>query len=298
MSRPRKRFALCVALAGVLACSGRDPPPPEVPGVDLGQLTTEELDLYRRALAEEISPCGGAHTLAEELRAGRCRLAPFAARFVAYRIEENDTREEVAQRYLDRYGANQRVSIPEEGAPTLGPPDAPVTLVVFSDFLCPHCARAASVLRQLAEGPDARVRLVFRAFPVHAERMAMVAAIAGRAAERQGRFWELHDAMFAAQRELSQERIMGLAEEIGLDLDRFREDLLDPALEAQVRDDRDLGGRLGVRGTPSLFIDGRRMDEPLSRLETAIEEELARVEVNPRAPRPSMPVGGGRPDAR
>lgn len=287
---------VAVALTG--GCPSRERPPPEVPGVDLDRLTTEELTLYRRVLRDEVSPCGGGQSLEAAIRAGSCPLAPWAARFVAHRIEENDTREEIAERYLGRYGATRRQEVPVEGAPAVGPEAAPVTIVAFSDFTCPHCARAATALRRLVEDQEGRVRLVYRFFPLGRERGSTQSALAGLAAARQGRFWELHDALFDNQSALSQERLLDLAEEAGLDMDRFRDDVFDPALEAQLQSERDLGESLGVRGTPTIFVNGRLLDEPLSRLESAVQEELARAEMNRRATTPSKTVHEPEPQPR
>ena len=298
--RARRGVLGAVGVAALLlavACSGRDRPPPEVPGVELGRMTTVELDLYRRVLATELSPCGGRQTLEVALRAGGCPLAVWAARFVAHRVEENDSREEIAEAYVERYGATRRQEIPIEGAPVLGPDDADVTLVVFSDFTCPHCGSAAAAFGEIAEELRDRVRLVYRCFPLFRHRGSAIGAVASLAAARQGRFWELHDAMYAHRRDLSQEVILGLAEEVGLDMDRFRQDVLDPAIEAQVRADHELGERLGVRGTPTLFINGRMFDEPMARLRAAIDEELARAEMNRGGPRPSKALSDGGGDA-
>ena len=292
---------LMVILLSLPACSGQDRAPPEVPGVEIERLTQEELSLYRRVLTNELSPCGGRVTLEEALRRGDCPLAPLAARFVAFRVEQDDTYEEIAERYLSRYGASEHQDLDVEGAPILGEPDAPVTLVVFSDFNCPHCARAGEQLRSMIEESQGRVRLAYRNFPLLRHRGSMEAAVAGLAAHRQERFWALHDAMFENRARLNEEVILALAEQVGLDVEQFRQDLLDPALEARVRAEREEGEQLGVRGTPTVFVNGRQHMAPLARLPFAIEEALARVEVNrsngeTSQPRTSSQSEGGNDD--
>lgn len=291
-------FVLIVA--SVVACSGQDRAPPEVPGVDLDRLTTEELNLYRKVLVEELSPCGGRTTLEAEIRSSGCPLAPAAARFLAYRIEQDDTREELAERYVARFGAAPRPTINIENAPLLGEKNAPVTLVVFSDFQCPHCAAAAMKLRSIVEESNGRARLAFRNFPLSREKASMYLAVAGLAAHRQGKFWQLHDALYENRTRLSPEVIEALAAEVGVDVDQFELDLLDPALQAQVREDQEEGIKLGVRGTPTIFINGRRHNESISRLEIAVDEEIIRARMNhgdvttsePVAPE-NEPVDGG-----
>jgi protein-disulfide isomerase len=276
---------LACVLVLVSACSGQDRAPPVVSGLDLGRLTTEELNQYRRVLQDEVSPCGGRVKLEAALRQGDCPLAPFAARFVAYRIEQNDSRQEIDDTYLARYGQGRRQDIDIEGAPLAGEAQAPVTLVVFSDFQCPYCSRAAAKLRSLVDDSDGQVRMAFRNFPLPQHHRAVQAAVAAMAAHRQGKFWELHDELFGRRGQFTDAMILLLAEQVGVDVDQFREDLLDPAVEARIREDREAAQRLGVRGTPAIFINGRLNDEPLDRLALAIEEELVRVRMN-------QPAGG------
>jgi predicted DsbA family dithiol-disulfide isomerase len=278
------RICACAVLlsAGVLACSGQDRAPPQAAGVDLARLTAAELNLYRTVLAEEISPCGGRQSLEQDLRSKQCPLSPLAARFIVYRIEQDDNRDEIGELYLARFGASTRPAIDVDDAPILGDKAAPVTLVEFSDFECPHCAAASTLLHDIVEESNGQVRLAFRNFPLPRNKGSGQAAIAGLAAQRQGKFWQLHDAMFEHRTNLDSEVILRLAEEVGLDVTQFEEDLLDPALEARLRSEFEEGERLGVHGTPTLFINGRLHDEPVSRLRLAIEEELARVQMHGR----------------
>lgn len=268
----------------VIACAGQDRATPEVTGLDLGRLTSEELNFYRQVLQKELAPCGGRETLEVSLRKGTCPLSRFAAKFVAFRVEQDDTPDEISERYIARYGVSGQQEIDVEGAPTLGPETAPVTIVVFSDFQCPFCARAAETLRGLVEEGDGDYRLVFLNFPIASHRMAGPAAVAGLAAHRQGLFWQLHDILFEHRTRLNNDLILRLAEEAGLDLDQFREDVLDPALETQIHSERDRAAQLGVTGTPAVFINGRRFNENLARLETALQEEVVRVRIGREAP--------------
>ena len=140
-----------------------------------------------------------------------------------------------------------------------GPVDAPVTVVEYADFECLHCARANPILKQLrSEIPDA-FRLVFRHFPIVADRpRSAAAARAAVAAGRQGRFWEMHDRLFEHQAHLHPDAFQLHAEDLGLDLDRFDHDMEDPAVAARIQRDLDSGVASGVRGTPTFFINGVR----------------------------------------
>ncbi len=154
----------------------------------------------------------------------------------------------------------------EAGEHTKGPADAPVCIVEFSDFQCPHCAQAFHDLRALLHArPD--VRVVFRYFPLdpacnpavpaplHAN--ACLASCAAECAGQQGRFWDYHDVLFENQDHLERESLFRYAREMKLDLNAFRECLDDPATRARVDADVEAGIRLRVNQTPTLLINGR-----------------------------------------
>ena len=145
----------------------------------------------------------------------------------------------------------------------LGPRDAAVTLVEYGDFECPHCGQAHYVLQDLMSQMAKVVQLVFRNFPLaqihpHAERAAEAAEAAGA----QGSFWEMHDTLFENQDALEDEDLVGYAQQLGLDLERFQTDLLNGVHTKRVREDFVSGVRSGVNGTPTFFINGRRHDGP------------------------------------
>lgn len=175
-------------------------------------------------------------------------------------------------------GLRPRAQITTQKSPTLGPSSAPVTIAVFDDFQCPYCAKVVETLKAVLDKYPEQVKLVFKNFPLTMHQHARFAAIAGLAAQRQGEFWSLHDRMFANHRQLNPEKIRKLAETLTLDMDRFEADLNDPALGRRVDSDIREGKRIGVRGTPTLFINGRRVQkrtvEEMSRM---INEELTRL---------------------
>lgn len=144
---------------------------------------------------------------------------------------------------------------------TRGPADAPATLVEYADFACPFCQRAYPVIERVLAVLGGRVRFVHRHFPVESRHpRALAAALAAEAAGRQGRFWEMHRRLWEARGALSDADLERYAEELGLDLARFRGDLADPALAARIRQERLLGVRSGANGTPTLFLNGVRWD--------------------------------------
>jgi diadenylate cyclase len=156
-----------------------------------------------------------------------------------------------------------------------GPKDAPVTLVKYGDYECPYCGEAHPVLKELQERVGEQVRFVFRHFPldtVHPR--ARRAAQAAEAAASQDRFWEMHDLLYERQGELGEEDLMRYAAELGLDLERFEEDLTSDDHAWRIEEDRLGGDRAGVRGTPALFLNGVRYKGPidLDGLLAAVEE--------------------------
>jgi diadenylate cyclase len=156
-----------------------------------------------------------------------------------------------------------------------GPKDAPVTLLKYGDYECPYCGEAHPVLKELQERVGQQVRFVFRHFPLDsAHPRARRAAQAAEAAASQGRFWEMHDLLYERQGELGEEDLMGYAAELGLDLQRFEEDLANDHHAWRIEEDRLGGDRAGVRGTPTLFVNGVRYTGTLDldRLLTAVEE--------------------------
>ncbi len=140
-----------------------------------------------------------------------------------------------------------------------GPEGAPVTLVEYGDFECPHCGRAAPVVRQLLERFDGRLRFVFRHLPlVDVHPNAALAAEAAEAAGAQGRFWEMHDLLFEHQTDLDPHDLVGFAANLGLDTHAFAEDLRLGTFSARVGQDVNSAGEAGVAGTPSFFVNGVR----------------------------------------
>jgi protein-disulfide isomerase len=171
------------------------------------------------------------------------------------------------------------VTIPTAGSPVRGPDGATLTLVEFSDFQCPYCSIAVAKLNAVLEAYPGKIKLIFKQFPLDMHSQAALAAAAAIAAHRQGRFWPMHDALFAHRRELSRAVILALARTAGLDMERFQADLDSAATKATVARDVEDGDRAGVEGTPSVFINGRKYNGNLDlpAIRTVIDEELKKA---------------------
>ena len=173
-----------------------------------------------------------------------------------------------------------RVEIRTLSSPALGPVDAPVTLVEFSDFQCPYCARLAPVVKRIAGEYPGQVRVVFRQFPlrsIHAQ--AQKAAEASLCAFDQDRFWEMHDALFADIKKLGPEDLTARARKLDLDLEAFSQCLESGKYAATVQQDLEDGMAAGVSGTPAVFINGRVLkgSKPYDGIKKVVEEELQRA---------------------
>ena len=146
-----------------------------------------------------------------------------------------------------------------------GPATAPVTLVEYGDFECPHCGEAYPVIQQILKEMGDQIRFVYRHFPLtETHPHAGEAAEAAEAAGAQGSFWEMHSILFEHQDELRSENLVQYAQNLGLNIERFRTDLEEHIYQRLVEEDFISGVRSGVNGTPTFFINAERMDQPWS----------------------------------
>jgi len=154
---------------------------------------------------------------------------------------------------------NKVYNIPAGTSPVRGNKDAPITITEFSDYQCPHCVRLQPILKEVLKAYPKEVRLVFKNFPLPFHREAKNAAKAAHAAGEQGKFWEMHDAIFKNYNMLGEEKFKELAGQIGLDVNKFLADYKSNKYEQQIQQDIGLGKSVSVRGTPTLFINGKRI---------------------------------------
>jgi len=162
-------------------------------------------------------------------------------------------------------------------SPVRGKRDAPVTIVEFSDFQCPFCARSNPIVDGvLAKYPD-KVNYVYKHFPLAFHAAARPAAIASIAAQDQGRFWEMHEVLFKNQASLDASKLEDYAKQAGLDVARFKKDLESKKAEYEKRVDAEfaLGQSVDVRGTPTLYIGGKKVRvRTVDGMSAMIDEQL------------------------
>jgi len=152
-----------------------------------------------------------------------------------------------------------------QGAPVKGPATAKITLAEFSDFECPYCAQAVLELEAIQKAFPNDVKLIYKQFPLAAiHGHAMLAAQAALAAHAQGKFWPLHDRMFANHTKLTRENILAWAKEFGCNMPKFTADLDSAKTKTQIARDLQQGEEAGVEGTPSIFVNGKHYNGSLA----------------------------------
>src|SRR5262245_4915580 len=161
-------------------------------------------------------------------------------------------------------------------APVRGPKTAPVRIVEFSDFQCPYCAELQKTLTEVLKAFPKDVQLVYKQFPLNIHQYARQAAAASLVAHSQGKFWELHDRMFQNFTQINDESLRRWAKEVGIDMTKFDQAIQSGKYEPVVQKDIADGAAAKVLGTPTLFVNGKRIhDRTFEGFKKAIQEELA-----------------------
>jgi len=285
------RVVLVCALGAISAFAQADwTTAQDLPGVDFAGLTAaqkkEALDLLRT----EACPCGCNMHLAE-CRIGdpACRDSHALAEIVISGIQNRRTPAQIHDDLLNspifKMRAEQSrilgdpVQIHVGDAPSRGPANAPITLVEFSDFECPYCSVATPQLEEVLKAYPKDVRFFFKQFPLEMHPHAMMAAEASLAAGAQGKFWEMYLKLFANSRHLDRERIFALAKELNLDMTRFTHDMDTHAYAKRIQADMADGDKVGIFGTPSLFINGKPYRGPI---EVGVLAPIFKDELKPK----------------
>lgn len=258
-----------------------------LPGVDFNGLTPKAKANVLKILRQHGCVCGCSFNLAEcRVKDPGCAYSTnLAATAVAAAKSGKSDAEIIAAIDSSKWAHVQQpeqqlldpaIKIPVAGAPVLGSSTAKVTIVEFSDFQCPYCAEAVAQVNQVVKAYPMQVKLIFKQFPLEIHPQADLAAAAAVAAQKQGKFWQMHDAMFAHQSDLSRRAILEMAESAGLDVKRFEADIDSTEVrETVVRDVQD-GNAANVEGTPTFFIDGQKYNGALNlaAVKPVIDNEL------------------------
>ncbi len=257
-------------------------------GVDFSGLTPARKALALRALRTQDCSCGCGMKVAEcRVKDPNCSFSRGLALVTVGAIKAGKT--EIAaseESKASKFGSRPApklldapVPIPTLGSPVMGPANARVTLVEFSDFQCPYCSKAVAQINATLNAYPNDVRLIFKQYPLESHPAAAISAAASLAAHRQGKFWPMHNVMFANRPKLSRQSILAWAKEIGLDMKRFAADLDSEAIHKDVLRDQADGDKAGVEGTPTLFLNGQKYNGDLApdAIKPVIDGELTRL---------------------
>jgi protein-disulfide isomerase len=233
--------------------------------VDLSELTPVQKKAVLKILREEDCSCQcGMKTAECILKDTNCSYSRTIAKIAIQGVKDGKSLMEISK-LMDASPKAHRPKLLEEpvkiavdGAPVKGPADARITLVEFSDFECPYCSAAEKQVDIVMAAYPKDVKLVYKQFPLSMHPHAEMAAEASLAARDQGKFWEMYDVLFKNYRRLSSDNIMIWAKEIGLDMDKFKADLVSGKYKAVVEKDLADGEAAGVYGTPAFYINGKQ----------------------------------------
>jgi protein-disulfide isomerase len=250
--------------------------PQDLPGVDTSELVPRERRQWWKLVSQLYSPCPDqAVSIAQCVKEQRpCAACPAAAQMLASRVRSGATVAECEAVYGARFGPN--VKNPDlTGSPSRGPVDAPVTIVVWSDFQCPACKHALPVIDQAAEKHANHVRLVHKFYPLKFHTHAEVAAKAAVAAHNQGRYWQFEKLLFDNQNALTETDLDKYAKAVGLDMARFHADMGSEKTAAVIQRDKAEAEKAGLSGTPFILVNGREVVLGLFRVDSELEPWVA-----------------------
>jgi protein-disulfide isomerase len=246
-------------------------------------------------LKEEVEDKAGAPTdqeIQDLYNANARKLGGKTLDEVRPDIEKAVTQRKQAQRYQDYitglrdkykvsvtlpYPDLPRVPVSVDDDPSVGPEDAPVTIIQFAEFQCPYCGKAKETVNEVMKEYKGKVRFVFRDFPLGFHDRAIPAAIAANCAGKQGKYWEVHDSFMSNQRALQETDLARAAQEAGVDMNAWNTCRQDPEIEAEIKKDMADGAAAGVSGTPAFFVNGLFINgaQPFEKFKTVIDRELA-----------------------
>lgn len=252
-------------------------PKKAIEGVDLSPLDANGKKAFDRMVDSLRSPCGKAESLRKSITVSKdCKRSIFAARYIAMMLDEGASEDQARELYAKRYVNNDGKEVAVSAStPHVGSPEAPVKIVEFFDYGCPACAAAAPALERLVQDRGSDIAFYYKQYPLEQHVDSKGASQAALAAHKQGKYKEMHALLFQNQRAQKKDDLIGYAKKIGLDMDKFLADYdaAAPAVEA----DRKLGDAVGVEGTPTMFINGRRYSGLFEArwFDSWIDEELA-----------------------
>jgi protein-disulfide isomerase len=253
----------------------------ELPGVDTSSLTEREHATWSGYVSELLAPCPEvAVSVAQCVRDKReCPQCLPAAKFLVRQVQAGHPKEVVADVFAARFDKKRIKTIALGDSPAKGSDEPLVTVVEFADFECSACGQAFPLLEKIYKKHGKKMRFVFKHFPLESHPNAKLAAQAAYAAQLQDQFWKMHKVLFEKQDRLTEPDLIAYAQEMGLDVDRFKKDMASDESKQRVEQEKAHGETLGVDATPTIFINGRECD--LTKLGSVDDlEEWIALEIN------------------
>jgi protein-disulfide isomerase len=233
-----------------------------LPGVDTSAMTARERHEWSSLVSELLAPCPSVPVslavCVQEKRA--CGSCAKAAKWVAVAVRDGASADQVHRAYKERFDPSSARALPLDGSPAAGPEGAPVTIVEFADFECPHCRMAVPALQAVLDAHPGKVRLVYKFVSLPSHTHAEPAARAAFAAAQQGKFWEMEHVLFDRQDHLDDADLERYARALKLDIPKWKADMAAPATAARLGEDRKLEDELKLKGTPTIYVNGRELD--------------------------------------
>ncbi len=277
-----------------------------LPGVDTSPMTPRERHAWSALVSSLFAPCPDVPvSVAQCVQENRpCGACTRAAKWVAHAVRDGASDTQIQHAYKDRFDPAGVKTLPLDGSPTRGPDAAPVTIFEFADFECPHCAQAVPMLDAVIDAHPGKVRLVYKSYTLPFHQHGEPAARAAFAAGAQGKFWEMEHLLFERQQHLEDADLERYAGMLRLDIAKWKSDMDSPAIKTRVSNDHKLGEDLNLKGTPTIYVNGRELDvEEDESLEERVAAELGVPPAPPpsgdsSAAPPAAPVPSGAPSAR
>lgn len=225
--------------------------------LDVSDLDDDEKKVLAEVLREQFDPCGAPMSFMESLEADEpCERAVALGAFAVKQVEKGLSKRLIARELMKELArTTSKMQFELDGVPHQGDPASPHVIVEFLDYECPFCKQTFAPVKKVAKKYGAVVYVKQLPLTAH-HKYALAAARAALAAQRQDRFWEMSEAMFENQDRLSDDVIVELAKQVGLDMKRFEADIKDPEIDAILKRDEIEADAAKVDGTPSIFLDG------------------------------------------
>jgi protein-disulfide isomerase len=257
-----------------------------LPGVDTSPMTPRERHVFSGLVTTLFAPCPEVPVpVAQCVQENRpCGSCVRAAKWIAGAVRQGASDEAIQHAYKERFDPSTAKVLPLDDSPTRGPADAPVTVFEFADFECPHCAMAVPAIDAVLAAHPGKVRLVYKSytlpFHVHGEPAARAAFAAGM----QGKFWEMEHLLFERQQHLEDADLERYAVILKLDIPKWKSDMDSTSVKTRIANDHKLGEDLKLKGTPTMYVNGRELDVEA---EEPLEERVAGELGVPPVPPPS-----------